>query len=423
MYEWMKEHKKQRNQVLLVGLVEICMCILFFIWYAKTNNWNVNNSELTETHDFAEIYNLCKKALSNISVILSIIVAIFGGSIVSMIKSVFLDKGKMEKISYWIIGKQRDLSDKYKLIFISYVQLFIGLFEWSVPIYIFAFIVEVIEKIFELKKQINVMELNLIMFGLLLGAVIVICITYIITKRLLYSVTVLLIYCLCILGLVVGFFIETSKGLYMIITILSIVLSEIILNIFHKFDMVKRKGSLGLCISIVSRDIVSVTLLVGIIFFNMPYIYEITYIMFAIMLLIEFIFEMYKNEDDLRDIYISYNDGTQSEKTQMGIRKIGDMVMYTTIDKIEKMINCKTIKNISYSCKLSLLENMQYRKIAGQQFIYAELKGGRVHADKYRIKNDWIYFYNIYNGEVKASIYKLSDCIELYNKTELVEID
>ena len=423
MYKWMKEHKRQRKLALLVGGVEIGICILFFLWYAKINNWNMNNRELAETYDFSGIHSICKKIYEAIVEILSLNAAVSGVSVVAMAKKIFGNTGNTPKKQYWIIWKKRDLSDKYKLVLMSYVQLFVGFFEWGVPVYICSFVLRVMGKIFEFKKQINIVDLSLGVFCLILGAVIVICMSYLITKSHLYSIRVLLIYCLCILGLVLGSFAKTSMALYMTITILSIIYSEIILNIFHKIDMVKRKGSLGLCISFISRDVISLALLVGIIFFNMKHIYEITYILYAIILLAEFILEMYKNEDCLNDICINFIDDKKSVKTRMGIREVGDMVMYTTMDKVDKLVNGKSIKRISYSRQLSFLEKIQYRKIAGQHLIYADLNGVRISADKYSIKNDWIYFYDIYNEEIRANVYNLSDCIMLCDKTKLIEKD
>lgn len=421
MYKWMKEHKRQRNQVLLVGGVEICICILLFCWYAKINNWNVNNRELTATYDFSEIHSFGKKIFDIIKEISSLYVTIFGVSVVATLKKLFGNMGITQKNKYCIIAKNYDWADKCKLVLLSYAKLFVGFFEWSVPIYIFRLVVSAMEKIFELKKRISIMELNIFIFCLIL-AVVVICMSYLITKSL-YSIVALLIYCLCILGLILGYFIATSRALYITITILSIIYSEIILNVFHKFDMVKRKGSLCLCICFISRDVISSVLLVGVILFNMKYIYIITYIIFAIILLVEFTYELYKNADYLHDVYITFTDENKRVKTRMGIREIGDMVMYTAPNKIDNWVNSKSIKNIRYSCQLSLLEKVQYRKIAGQHLIYADLNGIRVIADKYSIKNDWIYFYNIYNWEMRTNVYHLSDCIALCDKTKLTKTD
>lgn len=425
MYKWMTEHKKQRNQMLLVGGIEICICILVFTLYVKINNWYMsNNGTLAEVHDFSELYNSCKQALENIKDMLSLITTISGVSVGLIIKWMLHITRKVQKDQYRIIEKQRDTYKYYKWVLRSFVQFIVEVFEWIVPIYIFKFVVDVMEQIFKLKKQSDVvMASNLILCGCILIAVIVWGMSYIITKKILNSIVITLIYCSCILGFIFGALVKTSIELLLIIAILSILLSGMVLGLLHKISLLKVKTSLGRYFCFITRDIISFALLVNLILFKIPYFYEVTYILYVLILSIRVIWEGLNDEKDLKNIYISFSNKDEGTKTQMAIREIGDMVMYTTMDKVDKLVNSESIKKISYSWKLSLLEKVQYRKIAGQHLIYADLNGIRVSADKYRIKNDWIYFYNIYNGEIRANVYNLSDCITLCDKTKLTETD
>lgn len=423
MYKWMKEHKKHRNLMLIVGGIEICICIVVFTWYAKINNWYVSTGTLVEAHDFSELYNSCKKAFENIINILSLIITISGVPAGLIIKQMFHITRKIQKDQYRIIEKQRDTYKYCKWELRSFVQFVVEVFEWIVPIYIFKFVVDVMEQIFKLKNQPDVMTLNLILYGCLFIAVIVWSICYIVTKQFLNSIILTLIYCLCILGFIFCALAKNSLELRLIIAILSILLSGMILALLHKINLVKVKAPFWRYFSFITRDIISLALLVNLILFNIPYFYEVTYILYVLILSIRVIWEMLNDEKDLKNIYISFRNKDKDIITQMSIREIGDMVMYTTMDKIDKLVNCKSVKSIRYSRQLSLLEKMQYKKIAGQHLVYADLNGDRVSADKYRIKNDWIYFYNVYNGEIRTNIYHLSDCIALCDTTKLTEVD
>lgn len=423
MYKWMKEHKRQRNQMLLVGVAEICICILFFTWYAKGNDWYVNKNALADMYDFFNVYIWKKETLNNINTMLSLIVTISGMPIILIIKKLFHITEKIDVNQYWIIRTKRDTKNLYKCCFLAYAKLFVGIFEWIVPFYIFKYVVDVMEQIFKIKKQLDVIDLSLIFYSLFFTVIIVICLVYIITRKVLYSVITLLIYCLCISGFVICALIKTSIELRLIVVTLSILLSGVALGLLHKLNVVKVQASLRGYMSLITRDIISFALLVNIIFFEIPYFLEIMYIVYVLILSTEVIHEELNNEKDLKNIYISFSNEDTTDETRMAIRKIGDMVMYTTMDKVDKLVDYKSVKNIRYSRQLSPLEKVQYRKIAGQHLIYADLNGIRVSADKYRIKNDWIYFYNIYNGEIRANVYNLSDCITLCDKTKLTETD
>lgn len=416
IYKWMKEHKQQRNIAIFLGIVEICICIIFFVVYDKTNN-----SEAIRQYDFTQMVNLGEKTLKCIDKIISIIIAIFGGPLILLVKKVFQHTGKIDKEKYRVVGKIYNTYDLYKLWLLSYLQLAIEILEWMVPICIFRFVVWTLEQIFKLKKQSNFIHFNLVILGLVLGAIILICIAYIITKSHLRSVTILLIYFSCILLLMLGFFVKNAMQLYIIIAFLSIALSWIVLHQLYKINMVEKKGSLRLCITIISRDILISVLLFGFIVLKIPYIFNLTYLMYIVLLIIDFVSGMSKNESGLKGIYIEIKNENKLVKTNREIQKIGDMVKYTRTDGIDKLINSALIKNIMYSYELSKLEQKLYRKIKSQRAICADLNDCKIIADNYKIKNDWIYFYTTCGVERRVNIYKLSDCIKLSDKTKVIK--
>ena len=198
----MKEHKQQRKIVIFCGAIEICAwIILYFVWHFKGNNIKINNNGLIEKYDFEEVSHF----LYNIyTAIATTIVTFLGGSLVSIIKKMFQQIGKIDKEKYIIVWKIRDTYDTYKLMWLSYLQMIMGYLECVASNYIFYIVVFGMQQVFKLKKQTGSI-LNIVTFSLALGAVIVICVTYIITRSYLRSMIVLLVYCFSILLLICGF--------------------------------------------------------------------------------------------------------------------------------------------------------------------------------------------------------------------------
>lgn len=418
VYKWMKEHKQQRKIVIFCGAIEICAwIILYFVWHFKGNNIKINNNGLIEKYDFQEVSHF----LYNIyTAIATTIVTFLGGSLVSIIKKMFQQIGKIDKEKYIIVWKIRDTYDRYKLMWLSYLQMIMGYLECVASNYIFYIVVFGMQQVFKLKKQTGSI-LNIVTFSLALGAVIVICVTYIITRSYLRSTIVLLVYCFSILLLICGFFVKNKMELYIIIAFLSIGLSLIFLHMLHKINVVEKKCSLRLCITVTLRNIAISGSLFGVIFFSTTYMYDIANWIYIITLVVDMIFAMLKNESYLKDIYIEIKNENKNVRTKGEIKKIGNMVMYTTTYGIDEMIDCSSVTNIEYSYKISKLEQKLYKTTQDCRAICADLKDIRIIADDYKIKNDWIYFYNICMGEKRVNIYRFSDCVKLTDNTKIIK--
>lgn len=424
IYKWMKEHKYQRNKAIVVGVIETCVCIVYFAWYFKMNNFKINNlemnnGEILEKYDFQQMIDLCIQKINKINTIVTSITAIVGGSLSLYIKKLIQRMGKIDKEKFSVIGKIRNTYDEYKLMLLSYLQLFIGISEWFVPVGIFYLVVVGMEQMFKLKKQTSFVYLNFVIFVLALSVVIVSCLAYIITKSCLHSAIILTIYCFCILLLIFGLFAKTKMELYMIITGLSIALSWISFRMLHNLNVAEKQGSLRLCISIISRNIVISGFLFGVIILQIPHIYDVTFILYIAIVVIDYWCTITKDNNNLRDVYIEIQN--ENIRTKGEIKIVGDMVMYTTTDGIDRMIDCDIIKNIWYSYRISKIEQKLNRKKQNYRTICADLKGCRIIADDYKIKNDWIYFYNIYMGEKRVNIYRFSDCIKMADKTKIIK--
>lgn len=196
IYKWMKEHKQQRKIVIFCGVIEICAwIILYFVWYFKGNNKLIQQNILQYICQF----------FRNIYAAITTILTLFGVPLVPLIKKIFQPIEKINKEKYMVIRKIRNTQDQNKLYWLSYIQLIIRLSGWLASDYIFYIVVVGMEQIFELKKKTSFIYLNLFVFGLALGAVIIFCMTYIITKSHLRSAITLMIYCFCTLLLLFGF--------------------------------------------------------------------------------------------------------------------------------------------------------------------------------------------------------------------------
>ena len=412
IYKWMKEHKQQRKIVIFCGVIEICAwIILYFVWYFKGNNKLIQQNILQYICQF----------FRNIYAAITTILTLFGVPLVPLIKKIFQPIEKINKEKYMVIRKIRNTQDQNKLYWLSYIQLIIRLSGWLASDYIFYIVVVGMEQIFELKKKTSFIYLNLFVFGLALGAVIIFCMTYIITKSHLRSAITLMIYCFCTLLILFGFFIQNSIELHMIIAFLCIGLSFVLLHMLHKINLVDQKGSLRLCITVTLRNITISASLFGIIFFPKSYMYNLAYLIYAITLGVDFMFEILKNENGLNVIYIKTKNEIKDVKTKGEIKKIGNMVKYTTTYGIDEMIDSSFVTNIEYSYKLSKLEQKLYKKIQDCRAICADLKDIRIIADDYKIKNDWIYFYNIHMEEKRVNIYRFSDCVKLTDNTKTIK--
>lgn len=312
IYKWMKEHKQQRKIVIFCGVIEICAwIILYFVWYFKGNNKLIQQNILQYICQF----------FRNIYAAITTILTLFGVPLVPLIKKIFQPIEKINKEKYMVIRKIRNTQDQNKLYWLSYIQLIIRLSGWLASDYIFYIVVVGMEQIFELKKKTSFIYLNLFVFGLALGAVIIFCMTYIITKSHLRSAITLMIYCFCTLLLLFGFFIQNSIELHMIIAFLCIGLSFVLLHMLHKINLVDQKGSLRLCITVTLRNITISASLFGIIFFPKSYMYNLAYLIYAITLGVDFMFEILKNENGLNVIYIKTKNEIKDVKTKGEIKK------------------------------------------------------------------------------------------------------
>lgn len=404
-FKWMKEHKKERNIVIAVGIIEICAWIIVFICFFRKNNWLINSNNSMQQYGCGE--TLSDKIFSEmniISVIITIITGFFGGPIIFMIKRFVQQMGKIDKDKYSVVGKIRDTDENYKLWLLSFLQFFIGILGWLLPSGVFYIVTFGMEQILQYKNQIVVPDVNLIALGSVFSGVIVFCMIYIITKKYLCGIIALLIYCLCALLLILGICAKDIIKVYFIITIISILLSLVLLHMLHKINLLEEESSLRMYIFTITKDIIVSAFLFGIVFLQMQHIYDVTYWMYITVLVLDF--GVLHDKRNLKDVYIEIENDNRIIRTKGDIIKIGDMVMYTTTDGIKEMINYKFIKKIRYSYKIS----KKYRIMKKcRSKIYAELKNCRIFAGDYKIKKEWIFFCDIYNEEKRINIYKMPD--------------
>lgn len=151
----------------------------------------------------------------------------------------------------------------------------------------------------------------------------------------------------------------------------------------HKINVVEKKCSLRLCITVTLRNIAISGSLFGVIFFSTTYMYDIANWIYIITLVVDMMFAMLKNENYLKDIYIEIKNENKNVRTKGEIKKIGNMVMYTTTYGIDEMIDCSSVTNIEYSYKISKLEQKLYKKTQDCRAICADLKDIRIIADDY----------------------------------------